>query len=115
MHYTSAPGGQAVCPCCGHLPESVVAEALHSLRRMIENHFDRGPGRPKHLVVSCATRMKSQGKRWREIYQVCLPNISYYRLVLALDDKQARLRQRQDQVNLRNAVRQQARRSKVSD
>jgi len=57
--------------------------------------------------------MKNQGKRWKEIYLVCLPDISHYERDPGLDQKQAQLRQRQDQVNLRTAVRQELRRSKL--
>ena len=48
--------------------------------------------------------MHLAGKEWPEIYKRCVPDLTYYELDLGLDQRQARGRQTQDKVRLRNAV-----------
>ena len=96
---------QDACPCCAQL-----AESLDALRRVFVRYLLRRSGRPKSLRVSHATRMRLEGKDWPEIYNRCVPDFAYYELVLGLDHRQARGRQTQDEVRLRNAVSQRLRR-----
>ncbi len=65
--------------------------AVHRLKL----HLPPGPGRPCLESVTRAADMRSQGKPWREIYHVCIPDYA------KLDPASRQVAQ----WNLRNAVR----------
>lgn len=61
----------------------------------------RGRGRPRHLVITQATRMRAEGKSWPEVYKSCLQDRGLFASAHAY---------RKAQRNLRKAVAQRIKR-----
>lgn len=42
----------------------------------LKGELPPGPGRPCEEIVTCAARMRTEGRNWQEIYAVCLPHVA---------------------------------------
>ncbi len=71
---------------CRPTDNAFVTESLISLRaevrkltRLIKSYLLRpGPGRPRHPKITLAVNMHTNGKGWREIFAMCLPDRVLY-------------------------------------
>src|SRR5271157_310439 len=78
---------------------------VRRLARLFTSYVLRpGAGRPRHSRVTLATKLRAQGKAWREIFSVCLPDRAFYESSAAY---------RTAKLNLKKAVRQREKRAEM--
>jgi anthranilate/para-aminobenzoate synthase component II len=64
-----------------HLTESLISlrAEISKLSRLVKSYLLRpGPGRPRHPKITLAVSMRTNGKGWREIFAMCLPDRVLY-------------------------------------
>src|SRR5215831_1121780 len=82
---------------------TLLQREVRRLSRLFTSYILRpGPGRPRHRKVTLATKMRSGGESWAEVFGMCLPDRALFESSAAY---------RNAKLNLKKAVHQRQKRA----